>query len=117
MPKIMIVDDDRTTVKLLQMLLEMDGFDVTVAARGHDALAKAHDVHPDVFLVDFHLTDMDGVELITNLRKMTAFASTPILVASGLDKEEDALAVGANRFLVKPFDPNTLTAILTDLLG
>jgi DNA-binding response OmpR family regulator len=117
LPRILIVDDDRTTVRLLQTLLEMDGFEVFTAARGQQALDMAHDVHPDVFLVDFHLHDMNGVELITALRQIDGFASTPIVVASGLDKEDEALAAGANKFMIKPFEPNDLAGIFYNLLG
>ncbi len=117
MPKIMIVDDDRTTVKLLKTLLEMDGFEVESASRGQDVITSVPDNPPDIFLVDFHLIDMTGLELITTLRAMEAFKTTPIVVASGMDKENEALEVGANRFLGKPFDPNVLSAIFTELLG
>ena len=117
MPKILIVDDDRTTVKLLQTLLEMDGFDVAVVARGQMALEMAHEVEPDIFLVDFHLADMEGVELVTKFRADPAFADKPIVIASGLDVEDKALSAGADMFLVKPFEPNKLAGIFYDLLG
>lgn len=117
MPKIMIVDDDRTTVRLLKTLLEMDGFEVMTSARGRDVLENAPEARPDIFMVDFHLSDMTGLELITELRKHEAFASTPIVVASGLDKEDEVLQAGANRFLGKPFDPGALTAVFRELLG
>lgn len=117
MPKIMIVDDDRTTVRLLQTLLEMDGFEVISAARGHVALEQAQASLPDVFLVDFHLADMEGVELITHLRAMPAFANTPIVMASGLNVEDQALKSGANKFLVKPFEPGQLADLFYNLLG
>lgn len=117
MPKIMIVDDDRTTVRLLKTLLELDGFEVESASRGQDVLTNAPVNPPDIFLVDFHLTDMTGLELITKLRETNQFKTTPIVVASGMDKEDEALKVGANRFLGKPFDPNVLSTICTELLG
>ena len=117
MPKILIVDDDRTTVRLLQTLLQLDGFDVLIASRGQDALTTAFEQKPDVFLVDFHLMDMDAIELITALRAAPEFANAPIVVASGMDKEEEVLRVEASRFLGKPFDPNSLATIFYDLLG
>lgn len=117
MPRILIVDDDRTTVRLLQTLLEMDGFEVFTAARGQDALALVHDAQPEVMLVDFHLQDMNGLELITALRQIDDFSDTPIVVASGLDKEDEALAAGADMFIIKPFEPNDLADIFYDLLG
>lgn len=117
LPRILIVDDDRTTVRLLQTLLEMDGFEVFTAARGQDALDMVHDVQPDVLLVDFLLHDMTGLDLIAALRQMEDYAHVPIVVASGLDKEDEALAAGADKFMIKPFEPNDLADIFYDLLG
>jgi DNA-binding response OmpR family regulator len=109
LPKILIVDDDRTTVKLLQTLLQMDGFDVLIAPRGQTALELAQDTPPDLFLVDFHLADMDGLDVVAHLRADPAFADTPIV-------EEEALKAGADLFLVKPFEPNKLAGLFYDLL-
>lgn len=117
MPRILIVDDDRTTVKLLQTLLEMDGFDVLKATRGEEAIEVADEAEPDIFLVDYHLADMNGLELVHHLRSDPRFAQVPIVMASGLDKEEEALDIGADAFLVKPFEPNSLANLFYDLLG
>jgi len=116
LPKILIVDDERTTVKLLQTLLEMDGFEILNAARGQEALEVAQNTPPDAFLIDYRLVDMTGLELVKTLRSHPTFAQTPIVMASGLDMEEQALAVGANLFLIKPFEPNKLADIFYDLL-
>ncbi|MBN1565048.1 MAG: response regulator [Anaerolineae bacterium] len=117
MPKVLIVDDDPTTTKLLQTLLELDGFEVEVAARGHLAIDKAQETNPDVFLIDYYLQDMKGVELVTHLRATAQFGEAPIIMASGLDHEDEAMAAGANAFLIKPFEPNLLADIFYDLLG
>jgi len=117
LPKILIVDDDRTTVKLLQTLLEMDGFEVYVSGRGQTALELAHQSVPDIFLVDYHLADMEGVDLVSRLRSEPAFAETPIVVASGMNVEKEALKAGANKFLVKPFEPGKLADLFFGLIG
>src|SRR5690606_5499098 len=101
--KVMIVDDDRTTVKLLQTLLELDGFEVQVVGRGADVLPEAQTFLPQIFLMDYHLADTDGVEIIRTLRATEQFAKTPIIMTSGLDVEEEALEAGASTFLIKPF--------------
>lgn len=117
MPRVLIVDDDPTTVKLLQTLLELDGFDVSIAARGQIAIDSLDTVHPDAFLIDYHLQDMEGTELVVKLRANPKFAKAPIIMASGLDKSDEAMDAGANEFLVKPFEPNDLAEIFYDLLG
>lgn len=113
----MIVDDDHTTVKLLQTLLELDGYDVSVANRGGDVVELAHQVHPDIFLMDYHLTDMDGVDILRELRAGGPFANTPIIMTSGLDVEEEVMAAGASAFLVKPFEPDELPGLFNSLIG
>jgi len=117
LPKVMIVDDDRTTVKLLQTLLELDGFEVVSAPRGGDVLQLAQQTYPDLFMIDYHLTDMDGVEAIRLLRQQEAFAYTPIIMASGLDVQDEAMEAGANTFLLKPFEPDDLPALFNSLIA
>lgn len=115
--KVMIVDDDRNTVKLLQTLLELDGYEVAIAPRGADVIPTAEQTNPDIFLMDYHLADMDGVDVIRKLREHPTFANTPILMTSGLDVEEEALEAGANKFIVKPFEPGDLPIIFNSLLN
>ncbi len=116
LPRVMIVDDDRTTVSLLETLLSMDGFDVSLVARGGDALERAHQDQPDVFLIDHHLSDMEGPDVVRALRIDARFADTPIVVASGMNVELEAKNAGASMFLVKPLDPGTLADTLKSLL-
>lgn len=117
MTKIMLVDDDRTTVKLLQTLLELDGFEISVAGRGGDVMEIALASKPQLFMIDYHLSDMDGVEVIRELRESPQFAHTPIVMTSGLDVEDEALEAGADTFLVKPFEPEELPALFNDLIA
>jgi DNA-binding response OmpR family regulator len=115
-PRILIVEDDMTSVKLLKILLEeVHGHQVSVARRGADAMALAETSQPDVFLIDYHLIDMDGIELIKSLRGTERFAKTPIIMASGLDVEDEALKAGANNFLTKPYEPDDLSNLFTTL--
>ncbi len=116
MSKIMIVEDDPTSVKLLRILLEeVHGYEVSVARRGSEVLALATQAPPDVFLIDYHLMDMDGISLIKSLRASETFAKTPIVMASGQDVEPEALAAGANAFLTKPYEPDDLAQLFKAL--
>src|SRR5579859_3487550 len=117
LPKVMIVDDDRTTVSLLKTLLEMDGFDVALAARGSMALEIASNEKPDVFLIDYHLADMEGTSITKQLRADPKFAQTPIVMSSGLNVEDEAKKAGANVFLVKPFEPGELAPLFNKLIA
>ena len=113
----MLVDDDQTTVKLLRTLLELDGFEISVAGRGADVMALAQQNHPQLFMIDYHLSDVDGVEVIRALRESSEFSQIPIVMTSGLDVEDEALEAGASTFLVKPFEPEELPALFNNLIS
>ena len=113
----MLIDDDRTTIGLLRTLLELDGFEVVLAPNGETALAEAQTSKPDAFVVDYRLPDYSGMDLVRELRAKADFAKAPIVMTSGLPRDEEALAAGADKFLVKPFEPNHLIEVLQELLG
>ena len=113
----MIVDDDRTTVTLLQTLLELDGFEVDAVGMGGEVMAKAKQFQPDVFLMDYHLTDVDGVEILREIRASADYADLPVVMTSGLDVEDEVMEAGANAFLVKPFEPDELPGLFNKLTG
>lgn len=116
MSKIMIVDDDQTTVSLLATLLELDGFDVVTVRTGRDAVRRAEEERPELIMVDFHLTDMEGVDIIKAIRSHSTLSGTPIVMASGLDVSDAALAAGADKFLIKPFEPSDLPELFNTLI-
>jgi DNA-binding response OmpR family regulator len=115
MAKVMIVDDDLTTVRLLQTLLELDGFQIASAGSGADAVRIIAEFQPDIVLMDYHLIDMYGTDVVRMLREQGY--TMPIIVASGMDVKKEALEAGADRFLVKPFEPDQLPAIFHELIG
>ena len=91
--KILIVDDDRTMTNLLKTLLELDDFEVKTVNRGGDAVSQATSFQPEAFIVDFHLHDMEGGELVQQLRTRPAFATslifiTPVVVNNSDDNDQ-----------------------------
>jgi DNA-binding response OmpR family regulator len=115
-PTVLIVDDDRTTVGLLKTLLELDGFSVEVVPDSVSGCRVAMDIVPDAFLVDFHLADSEGTDFVRWLRAQEPFDETPVVMASGMEREDAAVEAGANHFLIKPFDPSILVDVLKELL-
>lgn len=115
MAKVMIVDDDLTTVSLLETLLELDGFEVKSVNRGADVIVNAEVFQPDIFLMDYHLADTEGVEILKQIRAHATLSSTPVVIASGMDVEDEVMDAGANAFLVKPFEPADLPILFNDL--
>ncbi len=108
MPKILIVDDDRTTAKLLVTLFQLEGFDVVTNPRPDTVRAAAREEHPDAVLMDCHLADRDGLAVLRELRADPEFSKLPIIMTSGLDRSTEALRDGANAFVLKPFPPAEL---------
>jgi DNA-binding response OmpR family regulator len=117
MARLLVVDDDIAMTKLLKTLLELEGFEVMTAIRGSDAQRVAVETPPDLFLLDFHLPDMEGVELIHLLRAIPQFTQTPIMVVSGRYVEPEVLAAGASAFMMKPYDTGELSSVMRQLIG
>lgn len=116
MPKVLIVDDDRTNSGLLRTLLELEGFEVVLAPDGTTALARAAETTPDAFVVDFNLIDIDGTQFVRRLRAIETFKQAPVIMASGMDREEEAIDAGADHFLYKPYDLDELMSLLHSML-
>jgi CheY-like chemotaxis protein len=111
MIKILHVEDNATQRELMQRLLELELQDCQIkfASNGIEGLACAQSWQPDVILMDLRMPRMDGFETITALRNAPTTADIPIIAISAwanVTNEERALALGANRCIVKPFDPD-----------
>ncbi len=110
MSRVLVVDDDPQIVRAVRVNLSARGYTVTSAYSGRKALAEAAEVRPDVVVLDLGLPDLDGVDVIADLRRWTP---VPIVVLSGRaasgDKVE-ALDAGADDYVTKPFDVDELVA-------
>lgn len=109
---VLVVDDEPGIGRALHTILERSGFQVNVATDGRQALESCARHRPDVVLLDLGLPDMDGQELIKELRE---FGSTPIVVLSVRGRERDkvqALDAGADDYVTKPFGVDELLARL-----
>jgi type II secretory ATPase GspE/PulE/Tfp pilus assembly ATPase PilB-like protein/ActR/RegA family two-component response regulator len=110
-PRILVVDDDTITRMLVKLLLERERFEVLEAANGHAAVEIAVRERPDLLIIDLNMPGMDGYEAIGNLRKDLSLATLPILVLTseeGPGIEHRVLKLGADDYMLKPFDPDVL---------
>ena len=101
--KILIVEDDVSITNFLKTTLSAEGYDVILSENGKSALTVISSHCPDCILLDLGLPDMDGNEIIANVRSWT---STPIVVISARSLEQDkaaALDNGADDYITKPF--------------
>ena len=110
--KVLVVDDEPALARALAINLRAHGWEVVTAADGRSALEAAASAHPDVVVLDLGLPDMDGIEVIAGLRGWT---KVPIVVLSARQHGEDkveALDLGADDYITKPFAMNELMARL-----
>ncbi|MBU9710633.1 response regulator transcription factor [Evansella tamaricis] len=114
---VLIVDDEESIVTLLQFNLEKEGFKVTTAMDGKDALQKGLN-HPfDLIILDLMLPEMDGLEVCKQLRQNKI--TTPIFMLTAKDDEFDkvlGLELGADDYLTKPFSPREVVARIRAIL-
>ena len=115
-PLILIVDDENSIRSFLQVSIETQGYKCIDAANGSNALMLATSHNPDILILDLGLPDMDGLDVIKKLRKISQM---PIIVISarGHDREKvEALDAGADDYLTKPFSVTELLARIRVIL-
>ena len=116
---LLVVDDDPFIARLLEIELRAAGYDVRVASDGSQALAAAQERCPDLVLADVMMPNMDGFELTRRLRQdpRTAAVSIIMLTARGLSADKlEGFAIGADDYIVKPFDTPELLARIRGVL-
>lgn len=121
MPKILIVDDSNMLRDMVKYALNEGGYpDVDEAIDGADGLSKAKGSQYDLIVTDINMPNMNGFELIANLRQMPVYAKTPILTLT-TEKTDDMKAkgkeVGATGWIVKPFAPEQLLKAVSVVLS
>ena len=118
--KILIIDDDADTLRLVGLMLQRQGYDISAASNGTQGLAKALEERPDLILLDVMMPDMDGYEVTRRLRKNPTTVAIPILMFTAktqLDDKVTGFDVGADDYLTKPTHPAELQAHVRALLA
>jgi len=118
--KILIIDDDLDTLRLVGLMLQRQGYQISAATNGQQGLDKAFEEAPDLILLDVMMPDMDGYEVTRRLRRNPSTMETPILMFTAktqLDDKVIGFEVGANDYLTKPTHPSELQARVKTLLS
>jgi pilus assembly protein CpaE len=118
--KILIIDDDLDTLRLVGLMLQRQGYQISAATNGQQGLEKAFEEDPDLILLDVMMPDMDGYEVTRRLRSNPSTLETPILMFTAktqLDDKVIGFEVGANDYLTKPTHPSELQARVKTLLA
>ncbi|GAA0121750.1 MAG: response regulator transcription factor [Clostridium argentinense] len=117
MARILIVEDETSIRKFLKISLKRENFDVIEAATGEDGIKKAREESPDVVILDIMLPGIDGFKVCEILKKEYEELGIIMLTARGQDTDRImGLEFGADHYLVKPFNPLELIAIINSLL-
>ena len=110
-PFILLVDDETAITDNLAPFLGRSGFNVEVASNGIEALQKVSDLHPDLLILDVLMPQLDGREVLRQLRQAGNWIPIILLTQVGRSRERAmALEEGADDYLNKPFDPHELAA-------
>ncbi len=118
----LVVDDSRTMRQMVAFTLTNAGFTVIEAEDGKDAVNKvkaAGELKLDIVVTDLNMPEMDGIALIKELRKLTTFKFTPILMLTteaAMEKKKEGKEAGATGWIVKPFNPEVLLKTIAKVM-
>jgi CheY-like chemotaxis protein len=118
--KVLIIDDDIDTLKLVGLMLERQGYEISVASNGTIGLSKAAEEHPELILLDVMMPDLDGYEVTRRLREDPSLAHIPIIMFTAKTMVDDKVAgfeAGVDDYLTKPTHPAELTAHVKAVLS
>ena len=113
-PRIFLIEDDPTMIKLLEILLNMENF-VTAKNEKEDPVLIIEQLRmfqPDLILMDIYLNQLNGMDLLNEIRSLEDLAANKVIVTSGSDMEDYCLANGANGFILKPYMPDDLIKMI-----
>jgi DNA-binding response OmpR family regulator len=114
---ILICEDEPALRELIRVSLG-DGFGFLEASDGLEALELAKVHHPDVVVLDLMIPGLSGLDVLAKLREETNGQALPVVVISAWgDARDQAFAAGADRFVLKPFDPDDLRAVVEELVA
>jgi len=114
-PSVLVVEDETALLTLLRYNLEKEGFNVSAAHDGEEALLQLKESKPDAVLLDWMLPRVSGIEVCRQIRRTPAWKDLPVIMLTARGEEADrvrGLDSGADDYVVKPFSPNELIARL-----
>jgi len=116
--RILVVDDQEEVRRFFAMVLSPQGFEVTAAADGLEALARLERHRPDLIFLDLVMPGMDGIDTLRRIKERDPAAKVVIFTAyASVETARQAMALGASEYLAKPFDLGLLLRVIQDSLG
>lgn len=116
--KVLIVEDNPDSREMLSFILKYEGYNVFTASDGDEGITQAKTTCPDLIISDLEMPNIDGIELVRTLRHLPEYKKVPILVLSAYDNDslDQAIQVGANEAMRKPFEVESLVKTVKGLL-
>jgi DNA-binding response OmpR family regulator len=118
--KILVVDDEPNVIRTLTFVLKKEGYDVSSAVDGEEALVKARESKPNLMFLDVMMPKKNGYEVCQELKSDVGTRDIHIIILSAKGQEADkekALSAGANEFMTKPFSPVAIIGRVKELLS
>ena len=118
-PQILVVDDDKSIIEIVQAYLQQAGYSVLTASSGATAMHILHNEKPDLLLLDLMLPDRDGWDITRSIRNDKRLATIPIIMLTARIEDSDkivGLELGADDYVTKPFNPREIVARVRALL-
>lgn len=118
--KILVVDDDDNVLLLVRANLEIDGYEVTEATNGEEALKSIDKDRPDLVLLDVMMPKVDGWKVLKQIKQSPSLASIPVVMLTAKVQEGNQIKgweSGADEYITKPFNPLSLVQIVKKLLS
>lgn len=113
--KVLVCDDERHIVRLIQVNLERQGYNVVTAFDGKDGLEKVKAEKPDLMVLDVMMPYMDGFEVLKSLRREPEYENLPVIMLTAKAQDKDVFEgyhYGADMYLTKPFNPMELVSFV-----
>jgi two-component system alkaline phosphatase synthesis response regulator PhoP/two-component system response regulator VicR len=118
--KILAVDDEKHIVRLVQINLQKEGYEVATAGTGREALEKVSEFKPDLIVMDVMMPEMDGFEALKKLKENAETRDIPVIMLTAKAQDADVFRgwqSGADLYLTKPFNPAELLSFVKRLLA
>ncbi len=116
--RILVVEDHPDHRDLIVLMLDMEGYTITTANDGSEALDRIKAECPDLIISDIMMPRFDGIRMVKALREMPECSTIPILMITAHgDASDDAINAGADRAMGKPFDFDQLIGVVREMLG
>ncbi len=118
--KVLVVDDDEHILRSLAQYLELEEFSVKTASGGAEALALVESDRPDLVVLDVMMPEMDGFEVLENLRRKPETEKLPVIMLTARDQHGDILKgyqMGVSSYMVKPFNLDELVEVINQVFA